>query len=497
MADKLSISEYANQEVRYGVIPMLSKERLYSFWDMAFVTGAYAIATWCYFHGAELSEYLGFRQALFSTFGAICAFIALIAIIGVISSRYGIDHWIYSRAVFGYKGVMVVFLVSALSSWGWTAINAQMYGSSMLKVANATPLSLSEERWFEPIALTCVFFGWAIAMKGPTAVRYVTRIMTLALLAVGVIVVALLLIKASPSEIWNAQAVSPAEPGEVRMQYMLATEWNIAFALSWFTVIGALTRLAKSERAAMWGIWWGYAFIMAVFILIGAAVSVVVVGQGAEPTGDVTDYLLELGGPGLGLISLIFVGVANITTQAVELYAMSVSTKILRPSWSYRWVCTFWALTVAGLVMWGGVWEYYGTFLAIMGVIAGPVVTLVILDYFVVRRQRVSVTHLYKKGVYQYSGGFNVVAFLAFAAGVVAFLAVYDPIAYEARSTVFMYTTATGASVIGTTVAYLILWRIPPLQRYLLKDRDAVGETREAARELVGESLPAGEPAGS
>lgn len=483
----LSAAEYADQETRYGIIPMLRSDRIYGFWDVVWVAGAYGIATWCYFQGGALASVMDFRQTLISTLGVSCGLILLITVVAVFCCRYGIDHWIYFRACLGWTGAQALLLVTLSTTWGYEAINAQMFGSSIIKVVNEAGGSVdaSYAKW---IGLVCVFLGWVIAIKGALAVKIATRIMGLALVAVGGIIVVILVWKADPGTIWNAQASAPLEDN--RASYMLGTEWNVAFTLGWFPVIGALARLARTERGAHWGMWSGYGLLFGIFIIIGAAAAYVGVAMGSDASGDPTDYLMQVGGTALGLISVGAIAIANITTQAVATYLMSVSTKILNPAWSYKWIATFWCALSGVLTAWGAIWDYYPRFLAVIGAISGPAIALVALDYWVIRRGRFSMSELFRKGVYTYTLGFNLVAVAAFGAGVAAYLLVYDPIAYVARyEPIFNLFTATGFAAIVTAAAYLALVQVPALKRYVLRDADVprVGQ----APEKVGEA-PAG-----
>jgi len=191
----------------------------------------------------------------------------------------------------------------------------------------------------------------------------------------------------------------------------------------------------------------------------------------------------------MGTLSLVAIGMANITTMTVGTYGLAVSTKILRPTWKYRVVGTLWAIWCGVLTVWGGVWTYYPKFLAVIGIVAGPAMALIIADYFVVRRQRVSPTSMFdlKHGKYKYTGGFNIPAFIAFGFGVLAYLLLYDPWNYVVRSSLFNYVTATGFAAIVAAVVYVLEAQIPAVKRYLT--RDASDAAVEAAP-----SNPAGEP---
>ncbi|UNC92208.1 cytosine permease [Candidatus Contubernalis alkaliaceticus] len=473
----MSIESQVNNEVVYGIIPMKKGERIYNFFDILLVTGGYAIATWCYYQGGHIATMVGLKEFLTSTFGIISLGGILLALIGIIGCRYGIDHWIYARAVFGYKGVFAILFLAIVPVWGWYAINAQMYGLSIWRILAEVGLPLSEG-WVAYIALTCVIFGWWIAIRGPVAVKMATRIMVPSLFLVGVLILILVFSNASLSELSRMEPLYASSYDDLKTPYMLVNEWNLAFVFAWLPAIGVLTRLVKRERPACWGTWLGYSVIMAGFIVLGAFTGLLMGDMVGEVSTDPTEWLLHLGGPALGILSLIFIGVANITTMAIGLYSMSVSTKILKPVWSYRVVASIWAAWTGILVLWGGVWVYYETFIAIAGVICGPVIALIIADYFVVRRQKVSVRSLFslKTGCYNFTGGFNIISAVAFVLGVISYFLTYDPITFMPKNQMFYYFTATGLATIVSFVSYVVLAYIPGLRSYVLPENKACGD---------------------
>ena len=100
---------------------------------------------------------------------------------------------------------------------------------------------------------------------------------------------------------------------------------------------------------------------------------------------DPTEWLIYLAGPKLALLSLVFVGFANITTAAVGLYSVSVSTKLLNPELNYKAVAVY-GPVLGILVVWNGIWTYYGVFLAVMGCINAPALALYLSDHYLVRK---------------------------------------------------------------------------------------------------------------
>lgn len=160
--------------------------------------------------------------------------------------------------------------------------------------------------------------------------------------------------------------------------------------------------------------------------------------------------------------------------MSVAMHSLSVSTKVVLPTWSYRKILVAWSIWVLFLNFSGVVMEYYSVFLAVIGFIGGPTVIIILVDYFLVRRQKISIRDMMEQGktnAYFYSKGFNLVGVVAFILGTIAYFLVYDPINYAARAEVFNFTTGTGLSCIVAGISYFVLAQIPSVKRYLLKDK--------------------------
>lgn len=472
MAQNLSISEYAEREAMLGVIPVLAKQRMYSLMDLILVAGSFAIATWCYTQGAVVASMITMPQAIGSLSIIIFA-VPLVALIGVMSNRYGIDHFLCARAAWGFIGAAVTVPIAMSVFSGWLTVNSTLYASSFGSLLASAGLEQAQSSWgLKLIGLTCPIIGFFIAINGISAVKWATRIMGACLVGIGILVLVLLFVRGNASQMWNSAPLGGGEATHVN--YMLTMEWNISFVMAWYPCIGAITRITRKQSSSMWGLWFGYGVLMCLYIFIGVATAYAAVSLGASPTGDPTEYLLAIGGPWLGSLALALVGFANITTAAVGVYSMSISTKLLFPTLGYKWIALFYSLLVCGLWLWGGIMTYYTTFLAYGAIVCGAGVTLLVVDYWIVRRRKLDLRSLYErgaKGKYWYTGGFNLVGLAAFGCGTAAYLAVYDPIGYVPRiPSIFEIFTATGLLVLVTGGVYLLLSLLPPVRRYLMAD---------------------------
>ncbi|NLG04622.1 MAG: hypothetical protein GX567_12460, partial [Clostridia bacterium] len=206
---------------------------------------------------------------------------------------------------------------------------------------------------------------------------------------------------------------------------------------------------------------------------VGAVGALAVSDQKGVYSNDPSIWFSEIGG-GLAILSMVCLICSNISIMSVAMYSLSVSTKSVLPKWSYRKILIAWSIWVLFLNFSGVVMEYYSVFLAVIGFIGGPTVIIILVDYFLVRRQKISMRDMFEQGkenAYHYTKGFNMVGVVAFLCGTVAYFLVYDPINYMARAEIFNFTTGTGLSCIVAGLVYGILAQIPSVKNYLLKDK--------------------------
>jgi NCS1 family nucleobase:cation symporter-1 len=465
------INQHATSEAFFGTLPTLNNkdERIYSFWDMVWITGGYAIASWCYVQGGWLSSMLTFQQLVFSTFFVFILGGLFAYTITIMACRHGMDVVFFMRAVFGEIGMKIMFCLIMLTGMGYSAINAQLYANSFIKIVGAAGVELGPS-WVPWLGATCVLLGTALAIRGPIAVKWATRIMVPSLLAVGFIIIILLFTNMT----WNGlDNLKPIEASSYEAPYTIAVEWNLAYVIAWISVLGVIPRYAKSERISYWGHLIGFSVIMGIFVILGGMTGLVMATKTGVISLDPTDWLISLGGAYLGLMSVFVVALANVTTQALDLYSVSVSAKVLRPTGSFKWICIGLSIFVLALLSWGGIWEFYDSFLGIIGVISGPTLALIVTDYYLVRKQKISMRDAYMvqgNRKYFYTGGFNLVTTFCFIAGILAYLMCYDVINSIPKQNVFYICTATGWSIITTSILYYAASRIPILRTYMVPE---------------------------
>ena len=471
---KLSHAEYIRQETVTGTVPMTSKDRQYSFWDLFLTTSGFSIATWCYTQGAYVAQYLTFKQMLINIFCFNIVWILIECIPVFFAVRYGIDLWVWLRSVLGIKGVAILATVISMANFGWYAVDSRLFGSSMINLFGAFGVTLNESFWLPALGVLCVILGTLIALGGPEVIKWTNRFLVTALLIVGAIVVAICFTAVPLPEFLKytpAQSIYDTKLGN----FMLSAEGNVAFAFSWSTQALVLPRLAKTERSGYWSTSLAYGVVAPFFVAAGGVMAIAMYMKTGVYVDDPTKMLATLAGPGFSLLSLLMVAFANIGTQGTGSYVNCMIIKSGIPKLSYKLLVILAMFYVSALTIWGWVMDNFGSFISLAAQIQGPIIGMTVVDYLLVKKRKISLKSLYNidgHNAYDFTHGFNLVGLacilIAFVTNMVF---IYNPLTAEIKSPIFLILTGSGyTAVCGGLLYYLA--SLTPLRRYMLKDRD-------------------------
>ena len=470
------MNDFIQQETITGIVPMTSKDRQYSFWDLFLSTSGFAIATWCYTQGAYVAQYLTFSQMLINifSFNIIWVFIECLPVLFAV--RYGIDLWIWLRAVLGKRGVALLSTVISLANFGWYAVTANLFASSMIHLANNFGLGLEKGIWAPILGTLCVFLGTLIALGGPEVIKGINRFMVIALLVVGLIIVGICFVAVPITDIMNVQ---PAVQGDLSPleRFMISGEGNVATAFSWSTQALILPRLAKSERSGYWATSLSYGVVAPFFAATGGVMALAMFVRTGVYESDPTTMLSTLSTPAFALLSLLLVAFANIGTQGTGSYVNCMIVKSGMPKVSYKLMVWIAMVYVSALTIWGGVEEYFGSFISLAAYIQGPIIGMIVVDYFLIRKRKLDLRSAYfldGHQAYEFTKGFNLVGLsCVFVSLLVAVLFVYNPLTKQIQSSIFLITTGSGFTASFGGFLYWLA-SLTPLKHYMVKDRDPV-----------------------
>ena len=471
---KMSHAEYIRQETVTGTVPMMARDRQYSFWDLFLATSGFSIATWCYTQGAYVAQYLSFRQMIINIFCFNIVWILIECIPVFFAVRYGIDLWVWLRSVLGKKGVAIFATVISMANFGWYAVDSQLFASSMINLFGGFGVILNPTFWKPALGVLCVLLGTAIALGGPDVIKWVNRFLVTALLIVGAIVVIICFTAVPLGEMLKVKPdTSLYETGLGR--FMLSAEGNVAFAFSWSTQALVLPRLAKSERSGYWSTSLAYGVVAPFFVVAGGVMAIAMFARAGYYESDPTVMLATLAGPGFSLLSLLMVAFANIGTQGTGSYVNCMIVKSGLPKVSYKLLVWLAAIYVSALTVWGWVMDNFGSFISMAAQIQGPIIGMTVVYYLIVKKKKISLKSLYNiddHKAYEFTGGFNLVGLgCMLIAFVTNLIFIYNPLTMEIKSPIFMILTGSGYTAVCGGLLYWLA-SLTPLRKYMLKDRE-------------------------
>ena len=464
-------------EAAFGTVPVVTREKQYRFSDAFFFMGSYAIATWNYTQGAYISSLVGFKQMLVVTIFGMLFLLLFSQLPVILSTRYGIDIWVWLRGALGKNGVRVATVLMVLFNFPWHAIVSELFASSMENLLGLAGITLPE--FCHPLlGIACMVIGAFIAFKGIHALNIATKFITPLLLVVGFVVIIVGFTSAPPEVIWNF--VPPAvREGDMTAQigYILAMDAMFAFNLSWWPGMGGIPRLTKTERKGFWANILGSGFVGSFYVIIGAVMAISMHYVTGEMETDPTIMLATLAFPALALLSLLLVGFANIGTQASATYLYAVLLKSAFPKANYRVMVWILCVYICILTVWGKILEYFGVVLTVGACLYGPLAALLLTDFFIVRRQKISLRAAFSIGgntTYDYFHGFNPVGILCVAAGFATSLLIVNPITLEVHIPFLFHLTPSLCACAVTALLYLAANCIPAVRKYNLRDRSEI-----------------------
>lgn len=252
-------------------------------------------------------------------------------------------------------------------------------------------------------------------------------------------------------------ALQPTSPFEERwVNYMIAFELGLGSGFSWWPIMGGLTRITKSQRAAFWPNMIGINLCAVLGTMVGLLAGLYFGSH------DPTEWMIPLGGPVLGLIALLFVAFANLTSITALAYSTTLALKQIKGFMNVKWerLSFYFFFPVIPLVFFPDqVYTHFGTFLAICGTFLGPLTGIGFVDYFILRKQRIELVSLYREqpdSPYYFYGGYNYAAVIALIVATAVYFLLFNPVTFDSGN-LFLYLSASlPATIVAGLVYYLL-----------------------------------------
>lgn len=332
-------------------------------------------------------------------------------------TRYGISFPVLCRASFGVRGANVPALLRAVVACGWFGIQTWIGALALQALATA-----AYPPWADVASGVAISFAVFWAIQVAIIVRGIDGIKVLGAWSAPVLLVGGVVLLAWAVRHGGGLGHVLSESVRLQGQAPTTSFWRrFAPALTasvgyWATLslnIPDFTRYARSQRSQALGQLLGLPTTMTAFAFIGVAVTSATIVIFGTPIWDPVALVARIGGTGVLVFATVVVIVAQISTNmAANVVSPSNDFSNLDPR-RISYVTGGLITAVIGVMMMP--WKLYSdagayifTWLVGYSSLMGALGGILVADYWVLRRQRLSLPDLFRlDGLYSYRGGVN------------------------------------------------------------------------------------------
>jgi NCS1 family nucleobase:cation symporter-1 len=371
---------------------------------------------------------MSWQQAMLTVLLGNVIVLVPMALSGHAGTRYGIPFPVFARASFGINGAHIPSLLRAIVACGWFGIQTWIGGAAIYTIVLIGFPGIAETPALMPAwvgvhwaQFACFLLFWAMNIaliwRGINSIRVMEHLSAPFLLVCGIALLAWAYVRAD-----GFGPMLEAKP-ELTPDLFLELFFPSLTAMVgfWATLtlnISDFTRYARDQRAQVLGQLSGLPTTMTLFAFIGVAVTSATIVIFGEAIWDPVVLVRRFDSPLLVFFSMVAVVIATLSTNA--------AANVVGPanSFSNLWPSRIdfkrggYITGVIGIVMMP--WKlladptgYVFTWLIGYSALLGPVIGIILVDYFLVRNTELHVTDLYRRdGRYAGVNGWAVLALL-------------------------------------------------------------------------------------
>jgi NCS1 family nucleobase:cation symporter-1 len=340
---------------------------------------------------------------------------------GHAGTRYGVPFPVFVRTSFGLRGANFAAVARAFVACGWFGIQTWLGGLALDALLDQLWTGWSDVGGHRYVAF---FVFWivevAIIWRGIEGIKVLESWAAPLLLAGGLAVMIWAFVKVgSVGTVFSRSSQLQTAQAGFWTLFWPGLAANVGYWATLALNIPDFTRFARSQRAQVVGQAIGLPTTMTAFSFIGIAVTAATLVIYGRPIWDPITLITKLGSTGVLIVAMIVIVIAQVSTNmAANVVAPSNDFSNL---WPRKISFRTGGVITAGIGVLMFPWAIYNnagayifTWLGGYGSLLGAIAAVMIVDYWVVRRQKLDLVDLYRAGGrYWFWKGFNIAALVA------------------------------------------------------------------------------------
>ncbi len=347
-----------------------------------------------------------------SFFGALLAIIlgtligsALLAVVGIYGTKFGLPTMVLLRSTFGIRGSYLPTLLNIFQMIGWAIFEIIIISFAANSITSKFFAFDHYRLWVIIVSITIILLG----IWGPIEVikKWLKKFAFWIMMFTSIWLTYKIVSDVGIIRSWLL-------PGKGDLPFLQAIDLVIAMPISWIPLVSDYSRFGKRIRATFWGTFSGFSFTNIWFYTLGALMFYS--GSTIQTPKEFTSTLLI----SAGLPALLILMVDELDNAWADIYSASVSLQNLFPSIENRIFIFFAGIVTILLALFIDITQY-SNFLLIIGSLFVPLFGVFIADSFFIKKNIKSDNLYKKKGAYWYFHGVNIKAILSWIFGVAVF----------------------------------------------------------------------------
>lgn len=397
------------------IAPTKVAERTWTRWNVASLWVGMAICVPTYTLGGVLTAYFGLSvtEALWTIFVANIVVLIPLTLNAYPGTRYGIPCPVVLRSSFGIVGSNVPALIRAIVACGWFGVQTLFGG-----IAIHLMLSAMFEGWAALGGTGEVlgfFIFWvanvAVVIRGSESIKQLETLAAPLLLIVAIGLVVWALPQVSISEVLATPATR-ADGAPLLSYFMAALTAMVGFWATLSLNIPDFSRFAKSQKSQVVGQIIGLPLTMFLFSGLGVLLTSASLGLVGETISDPINLIGKIDSSAWVVLSMLMIVLATISTNT--------AANVVSPTNSFQNIAPKYINETKGVLLTGFIgialmsWELakklgwlesdvsveslYSNWLLGYSSLLGPIAGIMIVDYFLIKKQHYELADLYISG---------------------------------------------------------------------------------------------------
>lgn len=417
----------------HDIAPTKVQERTWNKWHITALWVGMSICVPTYTLGGVLTAYFGLTvgEALLAILLANTVVLIPLTLNAFPGTKYGIPFPVLLRSSFGIIGSNVPCLIRALVACGWFGIQTMFGGLAIhlfLGSLSADWKALGGTGEVIGFMLFWCLNLWVV-LRGAESIKWLETLSAPLLVLVGAGLLVWALPNVSISELM-AQPPKRPEGASVYGYFFAGLTAMVGFWATLSLNIPDFSRYARSQKDQILGQIFGLPLTMFLFAALGVVLTAASASLVGETVSDPVSLIGHIQSPVWVALAMALIIIATLSTNtAANIVSPTNDFQNLAPKWIGRTTAVL--LTgLVGLLLMGhellkklglivsdvSLESVYSNWLLGYSSLLGPIAGIMVVDYFLIRKQTLDLAGLYRDDVYP---AWNAAGFIAFGVPVV------------------------------------------------------------------------------